>query len=65
MSRKILKILISLLFLVFAAVVAVFAIKTFAPEFFETTKYGVESIRPVNFDPTTTRYGVVGINKIK
>ena len=46
MSRKILKILISVLFLAVAALVAVaFAIKTFMPDLFETPKYGVGPVK--------------------
>ena len=74
MSRKIWKILISLLFLVVAAVAAVFTIKIFshdksisAPVRIEEGRenvsfYGVAPIsRPSRLD--TTRYGVVGIGR--
>lgn len=44
MSRKILKVLISILFLAAAAVAAVFSIKSFFPELFEQVKYGVKHI---------------------
>ena len=44
MNRKILKILISLLFLVVAAVAAILSIKSFFPELLEQVKYGVKRI---------------------
>ncbi|MBO7605463.1 MAG: hypothetical protein J6S61_03250 [Elusimicrobiaceae bacterium] len=48
MKRKISKILISLLFLIIIALAAVFAVKTFIPDLFETEKkYGV---RPVGVE---------------
>ena len=44
MSRKILKIIISLLFLAVAAVAALLGIKNFFPDLFEQVKYGVKHI---------------------
>ena len=47
-SRRILKVLISILFLAVAAVAAVLSIKSFFPELFEQVKYGV---KPVGIEP--------------
>ena len=44
MSRKILKVLISILFLIVAAVAAILSIKSFFPELLEQVKYGVKHI---------------------
>ena len=44
MSRKILKVLISLLFLAVAAVAALLGIKNFMPDLFETPKYGTKPV---------------------
>lgn len=44
MSRKILKIIISLLFLAVAAVTALLGIKNFMPDLFETPKYGTKPV---------------------
>ena len=44
MSRKILKVLISILFLIVAAVAAILSIKSFFPELLEEIKYGLKHI---------------------
>ena len=44
MSRKILKVLISILFLAVAVVAAILSIKSFFPELLEQVKYGVKHI---------------------
>ncbi|WP_424244940.1 TRAP-type C4-dicarboxylate transport system permease small subunit [Elusimicrobium posterum] len=57
MARKILKLIISLLFLAAAAFAAVFALKNFMPELFESPKYG---LKPVLYDSDyISKYGVV------
>lgn len=59
MPRKILKILISLLFLVVAAVAAVFAIKIFTPK---PTSEPVQPNHEIDWS-TATRYGIVGVSQ--
>ena len=49
MSRKVLKISISLLFLAVAAVAAVLSIKNFMPDLFDQVKYGVKNIDGVKY----------------
>ncbi|MBO4707395.1 MAG: hypothetical protein J5594_02405 [Elusimicrobiaceae bacterium] len=67
MSRKILKVLISILFLAAAAVAAVFSIKSFFPELFEQVKYGVKRIvgEPARKTPAFKKDNLENNNEVK